>query len=89
MNSDPVPFPAHWRPPDVAADTQITIERLLALRLTRFELGFCLGLLGHNPTPRQQTTLNKIVTRYPLLWDSRTKQYERSPQRTNGECADQ
>ncbi len=89
MNSDPVPFPAHWRPPDVAADTQITIERLLALRLTRFELGFCLGLLGHNPTPRQQTTLNKIVTRYPLLWDNRTKQYDHTPQRTNGECADQ
>ena len=88
MNSDPVPFPAHWRPPDVAADTQITIERLLKLRLTRFELGFCLGLLGNNdPSLRQKETLTKIVKRYPFAWDNRTKQYEHTPQRTDGECA--
>jgi hypothetical protein len=87
--SDDLSYPTHWRPPDVAANTQITIERLLKLRLTRFELGFCLGLLGHNPTPRQQTTLNKIVTRYPLLWDTERRQYEHSPRTQNGECADQ
>ena len=49
-------------------ETEVTLKKLLALRLTKFEYGFCLGLLGHEPTPVQQATLDKIINRYAQIW---------------------
>ena len=85
-NTQAIPYPIAWKRPD--QDTQDTIQRLLKLKLSRFEHGYCLGLLGNSdPSPRQRETLTNIVKRYPLAWDNRTKQYEHTPQRTDGECA--
>jgi hypothetical protein len=49
-------------------ETEKTLKWLLSLRLTKFEYGFCLGLLEHNPTPAQQATLDKIKNRYAHVW---------------------
>jgi hypothetical protein len=51
-------------------NSSTTLERLLSLRLTKFEFGFCLGLQGHSPTPAQQVTLEKIINRYSHVFGS-------------------
>jgi hypothetical protein len=43
-----------------------TIKKLLNLRLTKFEYGFCLGLQAHQPTPEQEAVLARILNRYSL-----------------------
>jgi hypothetical protein len=45
-------------------NAQQQINRLKNFRLTKFEFGFLTGLEGHEPTPAQQQTLNKIANRY-------------------------
>jgi hypothetical protein len=46
-----------------------TIKKLLNLRLTKFEYGFCLSLQEHKPTPGQEAILAKILNRYSQMWE--------------------
>jgi hypothetical protein len=42
---------------------QQTIDRLLQMRLTKFQYGFVLDLQGHEPSPNQLRILKEILER--------------------------
>lgn len=48
-------------------NTEQQIQKLLGLRLTKFEYGFCLGLQGHEPSPQQQKVITKMLNRHSLI----------------------
>ena len=50
-------------------DSDLVIRKLLSIRLTKFQYGFCLGLQGHTPTPEQAAILRQIVSRYSNIWN--------------------
>ena len=50
-------------------DHELAISKLLSVRLTKFQYGFCLGLQGHAPTPEQVAILRRIVSRYSNIWN--------------------
>ncbi len=64
MTSESIPYLlAAWNSecPDTT-NTQATIQKLLRLKLTRFQYGYLLGLTGHgSPSARQLSILEKIV----------------------------
>jgi hypothetical protein len=49
-------------------DTSSIIQKLLSLRLTKFQFGFCSGLKGHKPSKEQAETLARILARYENVW---------------------
>jgi hypothetical protein len=59
-------------------NAQQQINRLKNFRLTKFEFGFVTGLEGHEPSPSQQLTLNKIANRYAHAWATEGN-YEQLP----------
>jgi hypothetical protein len=53
----------------IEENTDAIIDKLLSLRLTKFQFGFCSGLKGHKPTKEQAEMLARIVARYENVWD--------------------
>lgn len=71
-------------------DQRLVISKLLTVRLTKFQYGFCLGLQGHAPTPEQAAILRRIVSRYSNIWNyinEQKEQKEHEGQKEHGALA--
>ena len=55
---------------NIEHDTDSIIRKLLGMRLTKFQFGFCSGLLGHpSPSKEQRDMLARVVSRYENVMD--------------------
>ena len=86
--NEPIPYPQAWNSGRPDPTTQVTLRRLLDIKLTKFQLGFALGLLGHAPTPDQAKILDKIVNQYSYVFGNEQETHDPS-KRHNAECAEQ